>query len=151
MPEGAIVIIGGTSGIGRALAEATSAAARVVIAGRDAARAEAVAAEVRRRARGSPSTSRSRPRSAARGRREDVEQLVVTAILRDNNTVRDYDLEGAMQLLTMKLVGYTEAIHALADRYAERRVDPALRRARQGPAVPGLDDRHDRQRRRLDA
>ncbi len=55
------------------------------------------------------------------------------------------------QLSTMKLVGYTEVVHQLADRLAAGRLDPALRRARQGPAVSRLDDRHVRQRRRLDA
>ena len=44
---------------------------------------------------------------------KDVERLVLAAILRDDNRVREFDLTGAMQLVTMKLVGYTEAIHAL--------------------------------------
>jgi len=32
---------------------------------------------------------------------------------RDDNRAREYNLEGAQRLVTMKLVGYTEAIHAL--------------------------------------
>ena len=45
-----------------------------------------------------------------------VDRLVITAILRDANSVRDYDVDGAIELSTMKLVGYTEVVHQLADR-----------------------------------
>ena len=43
----------------------------------------------------------------------DVAHLVLSAIDRDDNRAREYDLAGALRLVTMKLVGYTEAIHAL--------------------------------------
>ena len=47
MPEGAIVIIGGTSGIGRALAESYAGRGRrVVVACRDTGRAEQAASEI---------------------------------------------------------------------------------------------------------
>ena len=44
---------------------------------------------------------------------QDVEHLVLSAIDRDDNRAREYNLEGAQRLVTMKLVGYTEAIHVL--------------------------------------
>jgi NAD(P)-dependent dehydrogenase (short-subunit alcohol dehydrogenase family) len=43
----------------------------------------------------------------------DVERLVLVAIDRDSNTVKDYDVAAAIRLVTLKLVGYTETIHAL--------------------------------------
>ena len=43
---------------------------------------------------------------------------MIAAVERDENTVRDYDVDGAQRLVTMKLVGYTEVIHALASRLA---------------------------------
>jgi NAD(P)-dependent dehydrogenase (short-subunit alcohol dehydrogenase family) len=43
---------------------------------------------------------------------------VIAAIERDENTVRDYDVESALRLVTLKLVGYTEVVHALAPRLA---------------------------------
>ena len=45
-----------------------------------------------------------------------VAHLVLAAIERDQNTARDYDLVRATRLVTLKLVGYTETIHALAAR-----------------------------------
>ena len=45
-----------------------------------------------------------------------VGALVITAIERDQNTVRDYDVARAVRLATLKLVGDTEVVHALASR-----------------------------------
>src|SRR5262249_58210553 len=42
-----------------------------------------------------------------------VDFLVLAAIERDANTIREYDLARAVQLVTLKLVGYTEVVHAL--------------------------------------
>jgi NAD(P)-dependent dehydrogenase (short-subunit alcohol dehydrogenase family) len=40
----------------------------------------------------------------------------VAAIERDQNTIADYDLDRATRLAVLKLVGYTEVIHALLPR-----------------------------------
>jgi NAD(P)-dependent dehydrogenase (short-subunit alcohol dehydrogenase family) len=48
-----------------------------------------------------------------------VEHLVIAAIDRDVNSVREYDVEGALRLVTLKLVGYTEVVHTLADRLTD--------------------------------
>jgi NAD(P)-dependent dehydrogenase (short-subunit alcohol dehydrogenase family) len=47
---------------------------------------------------------------------DDVEHLALVAVERDENKVRDYSIEGALNLVTMKLVGYTEVVHVLAPR-----------------------------------
>ena len=115
MPEGAIVIIGGTSGIGRALAESYAGRGRrVVVACRDTGRAEQAAGEIGGATTGiAVDLSKPAEIAGAVAGVKDVEHLVLAAILRDDNRVREFDLAGAMQLVTMKLVGYTEAIHAL--------------------------------------
>ena len=113
-----VVIIGGTAGLGRSLAEAYVArGASVAIGGRDAERAAAVAAELGGGATGF-GVDIAEPRSIGDSLRAhgNVDRLVVTAILRDQNSVREYDVDGAIQLSTMKIVGYTEVVHQLADR-----------------------------------
>jgi NAD(P)-dependent dehydrogenase (short-subunit alcohol dehydrogenase family) len=46
----------------------------------------------------------------------EVDRLVVSAIERDQNSVADYDVDRATRLAVLKLVGYTEVIHALLPR-----------------------------------
>jgi NAD(P)-dependent dehydrogenase (short-subunit alcohol dehydrogenase family) len=45
-----------------------------------------------------------------------VRHVVLTAIERDSNTAAQYDIAQALQLVTLKLVGYTEVVHALLPR-----------------------------------
>jgi NAD(P)-dependent dehydrogenase (short-subunit alcohol dehydrogenase family) len=116
-----VVVIGGTSGIGREIARAyVERGARVAVGGRDQARAGAAAAELGGDAYGlaidvaDPSTIGASLRGV-----EHVDKLVIAAIMRDDNSVRNYDVAGAIQLSTMKLVGYTEIVHQLLDRLAD--------------------------------
>jgi NAD(P)-dependent dehydrogenase (short-subunit alcohol dehydrogenase family) len=113
--EGAVVIVGGTSGLGRRLAEKYAAEGRsVVITGRDAARAEAVAGEISDAARGvALELTEPYDIAACLDRLGAVDRVVLAAIDRDSNTVRDYDAERALRLATLKLVGYTEVLHCL--------------------------------------
>jgi NAD(P)-dependent dehydrogenase (short-subunit alcohol dehydrogenase family) len=46
----------------------------------------------------------------------DVDRLVVSAIERDQNSIADYAVERATRLAVLKLVGYTEVVHALLPR-----------------------------------
>jgi NAD(P)-dependent dehydrogenase (short-subunit alcohol dehydrogenase family) len=110
-----VVVVGGTRGLGREVAQFYAAQGReVVITGRDATSAEACAAEIGGSTRGvgldlaEPQTIAER--LAAVG---DVEHLVLAAIERDSNSVKEYDVAAALRLVTLKLVGYTEVIHAL--------------------------------------
>ncbi|MCD0448654.1 SDR family oxidoreductase [Actinocorallia sp. API 0066] len=111
-----IVVIGGTSGIGRHFARTfADRGDDVVVTGRDAARTKAVADEIGGRTRGL-ALDLSDP-DAIGGALEDVEHvdwLVLSALDRDHNTVRDYRPADAVRLLTVKLVGYTEVLHRLA-------------------------------------
>jgi NAD(P)-dependent dehydrogenase (short-subunit alcohol dehydrogenase family) len=115
MPEGAVVVVGGTSGIGRTIAETFAARGRqVVVSGRDAARAEQVADEIGGNTTGLAVDLASPGEIAARfDGVVDVQSLVLAAIQRDDNHARELDLEGATRLVTLKLVGYIEVVHAL--------------------------------------
>jgi NAD(P)-dependent dehydrogenase (short-subunit alcohol dehydrogenase family) len=112
------VIVGGTSGIGRRVAEHLAArGALVVITGRDGERASAIAAEIGENVRGlALDLGRPEEIEAALADVDDIDELVIAAIERDENTVRDYDIERATRLATMKLVGSTEVVHTLASR-----------------------------------
>jgi NAD(P)-dependent dehydrogenase (short-subunit alcohol dehydrogenase family) len=121
MAEGAVVVIGGTSGIGREVARHYAGRGReVVVSGRDAQRTRAIASEIGGRTTGiglelaEPEAIATRLRSVG-----PVEHLVIAAIERDENTARDYDVKRAIRLATLKLVGYTEVVHALLDRMGE--------------------------------
>ena len=116
--QGTAVVLGGTSGIGRELAARLAGRGMdVVLSGRDAARAAQVAAEIGPNATGigldlaEPATI-----AGALAGIERVDHLVIAAIERDANHVKSYDITGALRLVTLKLVGYTEVVHTLADR-----------------------------------
>jgi NAD(P)-dependent dehydrogenase (short-subunit alcohol dehydrogenase family) len=113
-----LVVIGGTAGIGRQIAErAVVRGDAVIIAGRDAERAAGVAKELGGDARG-VAVDLSQPDTIAAGLADisRVDHLVLAAIERDMNTVANYDVARALRLMTLKLVGYTEAIHTLLPR-----------------------------------
>lgn len=117
----AVVVIGGTSGLGREVARHYAGQGRdVVISGRDAQRARAIATEIGGRTVGiglelaDPESIGTRLRSVG-----PVGHLVVAAIERDENTAREYDVKRAIRLATLKLVGYTEVVHCLLDRMGE--------------------------------
>jgi len=115
MPAGTVVIIGGTQGLGLRLAERFAADGHpVVIGGRDADRAGAVAAQIGGSVRGI-AVDLAEPTRIAQSLEgiEQVQHVVLAAVERDSNTLRDYDIAKAIRLVTLKLVGYTEVLHAL--------------------------------------
>jgi NAD(P)-dependent dehydrogenase (short-subunit alcohol dehydrogenase family) len=115
---GAVVIVGGTTGIGRGLAAHYSARGHaVILTGRDANRAKQVAAEIGGAAQGL-ALDLTRPSAIAADLTDvgPVDHLVLAAIDRDANTVANFDVEAAARLATLKLVGYTEVVHVLAGR-----------------------------------
>jgi NAD(P)-dependent dehydrogenase (short-subunit alcohol dehydrogenase family) len=113
-----VLIVGGTGGIGRALAERyASLGSDVVITSRSAERAQTAAAEIGSNVRGIAldiaEPEKIAPMLADVGR---IDRLLIVAIERDSNTVRNYDIAKARRAVTVKLVGYTEVVHALLDR-----------------------------------
>jgi NAD(P)-dependent dehydrogenase (short-subunit alcohol dehydrogenase family) len=115
------IVIGGTQGIGQAVARLMLARGdTVIITGRDRAKAEAAAAALGAGASGL-GVDLSKPHDIAAALAEvpaPVHHVVIPAILRDANTVRNYNIDGAIHLATLKLVGYTAAISALLPKLA---------------------------------
>jgi NAD(P)-dependent dehydrogenase (short-subunit alcohol dehydrogenase family) len=121
MAAGSVVIVGGTQGLGRELAQSYADGGRdVVVTGRDAARAEAAAKEIGGRTRGI-AFDLADPHAIADSLADvgAVDYLVLAAIERDVNAVREYDIATALRLVTLKLVGYTEVIHTLISRFGD--------------------------------
>lgn len=112
---GTVVIVGGTQGLGRRLAERFAQDGHpVVLTGRDAARAQAVAAEIGPGVRGCAlDLAQPHEVGGCLQQIENIDHVVLAAIERDANSVREYDVARAIRLATIKLVGYTEVLHTL--------------------------------------
>ena len=150
--EGAVVIVGGTQGLGRRLAERFTQRGRdVVITGRDPARTAAAAQEIGGATRGTAmdlgepdeidgcfdgvGAGRSR---RARGNRARLEQ-------RPRLRHRARDQAGHAEA---RRIHRGAALPAPAD--ARRQLGAAVRRPGEGAPLSGLDHGHERQRRRHD-
>ena len=118
---GAIVVVGGTSGLGKEVARHYASAGReVVLTGRDPDRSKSIAEELGGSTTGiALDLTRPAELAGALAGVGPVDHLVLAGIERDNNTVKDYDIDAAIGLVVSKLVGYSEAIHALHDRLTE--------------------------------
>jgi NAD(P)-dependent dehydrogenase (short-subunit alcohol dehydrogenase family) len=121
MANGSVVVVGGTQGLGRELAQSYASEGRdVIVTGRDESRAATAASEIGGSTRGvgfdlaEPHTIADRLAGVG-----DVEHLILAAIERDVNTVQEYKIDAALRLVTMKLVGYTEVIHALLPQFRD--------------------------------
>jgi NAD(P)-dependent dehydrogenase (short-subunit alcohol dehydrogenase family) len=116
-----VVVIGGTSGIGRHFAQ-TSAdrGADVVITGRSADRTKGIADEIGGRTRGlALDLAEPDGIGPALADVQRVDHLVLTALDRDYNTVREYRPADATRLLAVKLTGYTAVLHTLVQRMTD--------------------------------
>jgi len=118
MLDGAVLIVGGTGGLGQQVARHYhDRGAEVIITGRDADRAATIAAELGERVSGigfdlsQPATISDALANVGR-----VSRLVLSAIDRDHNPLDDYSIDRAIALTTMKLVGYTETIRVMKSR-----------------------------------
>jgi NAD(P)-dependent dehydrogenase (short-subunit alcohol dehydrogenase family) len=115
-----VLIVGGTGGIGKALAKRyASLESEVILTSRSAERAEALATEIGANTRGI-ALDIAEPENIAKQLADvgTIDRLLIVAIERDYNTVRDYDLEKARRAVTVKLVGYTEVVHTMLDRFS---------------------------------
>ena len=118
--DGCTLVVGGTAGIGEALARHYAGTGReTVLTGRGLHRAHEVAAKIGGSARGialdlaEPKTIRDSLSSVG-----PVRYLAIVAIERDDNTIREFDIDRALRLVTLKLVGFAEVVHVLLDRLA---------------------------------
>ena len=122
MADGAVLIVGGTGGLGRELAaHYVDKGREVIITGSDQGRADAIASELGGNTKGI-GFDLGRPETIAAALQGfgEVDKLVLSAIARDNNPVREYDIASAVTLATMKVVGYTETIHTLLSRLSDQ-------------------------------
>ena len=121
MANGSVLIVGGTGGLGREVARHYQAKGMpVVITGRDEDRCVDIADELGDGVTGI-GFDLAQPDQIENALKDvgPVDRLILAAIARDNNPIRDYDYVGAINLTTMKLVGYTQTIHTLIDRFSD--------------------------------
>ncbi|MFJ5282140.1 SDR family oxidoreductase [Streptomyces parvulus] len=117
-----IIVVGATQGTGREVAAAYARrGSQVVITGRSQERASAVARELVAATDGAVTglaldLTRPATIAAALESVQQVDRLVLVGMVRDSNSVRDYDVEAATTLATTKIVGYTAVTASLASR-----------------------------------
>ncbi len=119
--EGTVVVVGATCELGKHLAKHYADKGHcVVVTSRDLGRAQAVAKEI-----GGDCVPIALDLSAphqiapALSGVDDVLHLALVALHRDENKVREYNIDEAIKLVTLKLVGYTECVHVLCSRMQE--------------------------------
>lgn len=119
---GSVVVIGGSSGIGEAIARHyADAGRRVYVSSRDQGRADEAAARVGGDTRGI-AVDLAQPEGIAAGLAPvegPVDHLVITAVERDRNSVKEFAIDGARSLAVIKVVGYPETIHQLLERLSD--------------------------------
>jgi len=117
--RGAVLVVGGSRGIGLEIGKRYAASGeRVILTGRDAGTCSEVAASVAGDVQGI-AVDLAKPRTIADALAGvgAVKALVLVAIDRDDNTVANYNIERAINLATLKLVGFTEVVHVLLGRF----------------------------------
>jgi NAD(P)-dependent dehydrogenase (short-subunit alcohol dehydrogenase family) len=117
----ALLVVGGSSGLGRFIAERFAERGDdVIITSRDPARAQDVAAEIGVATRGlaldlaQPATI-----AAALAGIDAVDNLVLTAFAPTPITLHGFNVTDAIAAITVKLVGYTEVVRCLHSRLGE--------------------------------
>ena len=116
---GPYVVVGGSHGIGRLLAErAAGRGETVLITSRDKGRAQGVAAGIGGATTGialdlaAPTTI-----EAALAEVGEVDHLVITAIEQSQQNIATFDIADAIKSATIKLVGYAETVRVLHGRF----------------------------------
>jgi NAD(P)-dependent dehydrogenase (short-subunit alcohol dehydrogenase family) len=118
MSDGAVVIVGGTSGLGLELARHYAGSGRpLVVTGRHRERAEAAENELGATGLAFDLAEPDGIAGCLEAVEGPVDHLVLAAIERDVNNVREYDIAKAVRLATLKLVGYVEVVHCLAPQF----------------------------------
>jgi len=112
------VVLGGTQGLGKEIVKTLAAKGTTVyLSGRTRESADAAAKEIGQGTIGL-AVDLSMPETIAESLSSvpSVDDLIIAAIERDANTLANYDVAAAVRLVTLKLIGYTEAVHALRSR-----------------------------------
>jgi NAD(P)-dependent dehydrogenase (short-subunit alcohol dehydrogenase family) len=116
MPDrGSVVVVGGTRAIGLEIVKHYAGAGReVILTGQTAESVDTAVREAGNGVRG-VTFDLAKPHQIAPALRDfgPVRYLVLAAIERDANSVREYDVDRAIRLTTLKLVGYAEVVHVL--------------------------------------
>lgn len=113
------VIVGGSHGLGRVLAQRyADRGDEVVITSRDQSRADQVAAEIGGLTRGL-AVDLAYPDTivAALADVGAIDHLVLTAIEQGANSLKEFDIAAAVRAVTVKLIGYTETVRVLRPRF----------------------------------
>jgi NAD(P)-dependent dehydrogenase (short-subunit alcohol dehydrogenase family) len=121
MSDGSILIVGGTAGLGREIARHYQGEGnQVIITGRDQERSDKVAAELGDGVRGI-GVDLAEPETIEEAFSDvgSISRLVISAVLRDHNPIREYNISTANELITMKMIGYSETVHALIPRFTD--------------------------------
>lgn len=119
--RGTIVVVGGSNGIGRYIAACHAERGDdVIITSRERDRAREVAAEIGGHTTGL-ALDLSKPLTVADALSEvsKVDGLILTAASQHANSLRQFDVEEAVKSVTIKLVGYTEVVRNLRDRFGD--------------------------------
>ena len=119
--DGAVVVVGGTRAIGLEIARHyADAGSRVVITGRSRESVDAGLAELPVGVEGVVfDLGEPDAIDAALAGVGPVRRLVLVAIDRDANSIADYSIERAIRLVTLKLVGFTQVVVSLRERFTE--------------------------------
>jgi NAD(P)-dependent dehydrogenase (short-subunit alcohol dehydrogenase family) len=121
MSDGSILIVGGTAGLGREIARHYQGEGnQVIITGRDQERSDKVAAELGEGVKGI-GVDLAEPETIEEAFSDvgSISRLVISAVLRDHNPIREYNISTANELITMKMIGYSETVHALIPRFTD--------------------------------
>ena len=113
---GKVVVIGGTSALGKAVAKHyADRSFDVIVTSRSLERAQQAAIDIGGRCAGL-ALDLAQPQQVIKvlGDVKDVQHLVLAAVVRNMNSIlQNYDIAGATDLIMVKTVGYQTAIHAL--------------------------------------
>ena len=116
-----VVVIGGTSNLGLEIARAAAGlGAKVTVAGRNRAKADAAAAEVGS-GTGAYSCDLTDWQSLHRmfDELDAVDHLILTALDRDHNTIADFRADDSARTMLMKTVGYAVAVQAALPKFTD--------------------------------
>ncbi len=121
MADGTVVVVGGTCELGKDLAKHyADKGHHVVVTSRESGRAQAAAKEIGGDCVGiAVDLSKPHAIASALSGVNNVLHLALVALHRDENKVRDYNIDEAIKLVTLKLVGYTECVHVLSSKMQE--------------------------------